>query len=410
MKRSVIFLFFLITISSILIFPLISAVEVSMNSNFSQGETFLAKFSGNFIDQITRDNVFFYRGHVKIPMIYDVVKINDEFYVYALLTDKNEGNYSINISEVRYMKGTKIISDPIESDFTISNETALFSVNPGALITGGDFSVELQNLQDGKITISITDDPSSIVSQTSLDLKSGEKKNLFFNVTENTTNGIANIVFSSGNFSYALPVYLDVNKTSSIAKDFRMEFQPSQVEISMATNSSSKRILYLNNTGKEVIKNIFFDVSSLLKPYVVISPESINSLDPNSAEKIEIQISSDLNEKVINGIIRAFTENLSTSSSISLNFIKDFVPATPGTDNTCSGLNGTICTGTQQCSGQSAYATDGVCCVAPGQCQQINQGFSFGKWIGWGLLLLVLIFLYWFYKKRYKRVARRKAF
>lgn len=404
-------LFLILTIFLMLIFPLISAVEVSMDSSFSQGETMLAKFSGNFIDQITRENVFFYRGHVGIPMIYDVIKIGDEFYVYALLIGKTEGNYSVSVEGVRYMKATQIVDDDIISNFTISNETAMFSVNPGALVAEGDFSVELRNLQDRKITISINDDSPSIDSQTSLELKSGEKKNVFFNVGENAVKGIVNIDFSSEGFSYSLPVYLDANKTSDATKDFEMEFQPSRVEVSMATDSDSKRILYLTNTGDETIEDIFFDVSPLLEPYVVISPEKINKLNPNSTEKIEIQIISDLNEAIIEGKITAFTENFSTSFTLVLDFVKDFIPADGEEDlaivTLCTDLGGTFCTETQECSGESVQAKDGICCLT--ECRQIEKS-STGKWIGWGLLALAFGFLYWFYKKRYKRVSKRKAF
>ncbi|MDP3992578.1 MAG: hypothetical protein U1B79_01555 [Candidatus Pacearchaeota archaeon] len=400
-----------LTIFFIIIFPLVSAVEVSMDPSFSQGETLLAKFSGNFIDQITRENVFFYRGHVGIPMVYGVVKIGDEFYVYALLTGKTEGNYSVSVEGVRYYKATQIVDDDIISNFTISNETAMFSVNPGVVSTEGDFSAELQNLQDRKITISISENSQEITSQTSLELKSGEKKNVFFNVGENAVKGIVNIDFSSEGFSYALPVYLDTNKTSNIIKNFEMEFQPSRVEVSMATDSDSKRILYLTNTGDETIEDIFFDVSPLLEPYVVISPEKINKLNPNSTEKIEIQIISDLNEAILEGKITAFTENFSTSFTLILDFVKDFIPADGEEDlaivTLCADLGGTFCAETQECSGESVPAKDGICCLT--ECRQIEKS-STGKWIGWGLLLLAFGFLYWFYKKRYKRVSKRKAF
>src|SRR3989344_964327 len=115
--------FLFLAIFSLMVLPQISAVEVIMDSSFSSGETLLAKVSGNFIDQITRENVFFYRGHVPIAVIYDVVKIEDEFYIYALLTGKNDGNYSISIEDVRYYKATQIVDDNIILDFTISNET-----------------------------------------------------------------------------------------------------------------------------------------------------------------------------------------------------------------------------------------------------------------------------------------------
>jgi len=413
MKRSAVFVFLLLAISSMIILPQISAVDVSMDSSFSSGENLLAKFSGNFIDQITRDNVIFYRGHVPVPMTYDVVKIDDEFYVYALLTEKTQGNYSLSIEGVRYYKATQIVDDDIISNFSISNETAVFFANPGILITKDDFSVELQNLQDRKITINIKENSSFIDSQNSLELKSGEKRNVFFNVVENAERGIVKMEFSSENFSYVLPVYLDTNKTSNSTKDFEFEFQPSTVEVSMATDSDSKGILYLTNTGKEAIENILFDVSPLLEPYVTISPEKIDKLNANSTEKIEIQISSDLNEAIIEGKIIAYSENQSTSLTLVLDFVKDFIPTDGQEDliilTTCEDLSGIFCIENQECTGDSVQAKDGVCCLAPSECKEIQKS-STGRWIGWGLLFLAFVFLYWFYKRRYGRVSRRKTF
>jgi len=349
-------------------------------------------------------------------MLYDVVKIEDEFYVYALLTDKSEGNYSIRIENVEYMKGTAIVDDDIISNFSISNETALFSVNPGVLSTEGDFSIELQNLQDRKITISIDDDPPSIDSQASLELKSGEKKNLFFNVGENAAKGIAEIDFSSESFSYTLPVYIDTNNTSSATKDFEMEFQPSRVEVSMATDSDSKRILYLINTGEEDIEDISFEISPLLEDYIVISPEKIDKLNSGETEKIEIEITSDLEEAVIDGEITAIAENLSTSFNLILDFTEDFIPADgeepsdqPLILTECESLNGTICDSNFECSEDIVQTKNGDCCRSPATCQEIKKSSS-GKFIGWGLLILAFVFLYWFYKRRYRQVSRRKAF
>ncbi len=409
----------LLTIFSILIFPLVSAVEVDMKSKFSSGETLLAKFSGNFIDQITPENVLFYRGHVTIPMIYDVVKINDEFYVYALLTGKSEGNYSISIEGVRYMRATEIVDDNIVSNFTISNSTAEFSVNPGALIAGDDFSVELQNLQDRKITVNINEDSPVIISQNSVELKSGEKKKITFTVGEIPEKTLEKIKFSVANFSYELPVYLNTNKTSeeteedAIETGGRFKFQPSSIEISMATDSSAKRILYLSNTGDEDIEDIFFNVSLILKSYIKISPEKIDTLNSGSNEKIELTIDSDVQEAIIEGKITAYTENLSSSLNIILNFVEDFVPeegideTQPVILTTCAELNGTKCAENFECSEETVQSKDGICCLA--SCEEKTQSYS-GKIIGWGLLALVIIIVIWFFKRKYRGVARKRPF
>ena len=294
---------FTIVLFFLLLLSILSAVEVDMKSDFSSGETLLAKFSGNFIDQITPENVFFYRGHVGIPMVYDVVKIDNEFYVYAILTGKTEGNYSISIEGVKYMKATEIVDDDIVSNFSISNATAGFSVNPGVLIAEDDFSVELQNLQDRKIVVNINEDSPIIVSQNSLELKSGEKKELTFTVGEIPEKTLEKIEFSAGNFSYELIVYLNTNKTSETTGEQKFEFQPSSIEVSMATDSNAKRILYLKNTGDEDIEDISFNVSLILEHYIDISPEKIDTLDADSSEKIEIEIVSDEQEAIIEGKI-----------------------------------------------------------------------------------------------------------
>ena len=61
-----------ILILLLLILPLMTAVEVNMNTEFAQGETLMAKISGNFLEQVEKENILFYRDHVRIPldMIY----------------------------------------------------------------------------------------------------------------------------------------------------------------------------------------------------------------------------------------------------------------------------------------------------------------------------------------------------
>src|SRR3990167_3111664 len=86
------------------LFPVASAVQVDTKSEFSQGETLLAKISGNFINPLTKENIFFYRGHVRTPTIYEISKTNNDYYLYAQLLGKASGNYSLAIENTRYMK------------------------------------------------------------------------------------------------------------------------------------------------------------------------------------------------------------------------------------------------------------------------------------------------------------------
>lgn len=395
------------------VFPFASAVQVTMDSNFSQGQTLLAVVSGNFIDQITPDNVVFYRGHVAIPIIDDVVNINGDFYIYALLVDKAPGDYYINISGVRYMKATKTVSDPIISNFSITSDTAAFSIDPGAVSSPGNFSVYLTNLQDNTVTVSIKPNSSSINSVSLVNLKSGERKKIDLTVN-NSNNDLEKVKFTVGNYSYSLPVYLSSNQTTPSANEPGFEFQPSTVYVTLATNSSATRILYLKNTGNEDLEDISFNVPLILDPYITISTDS-NTLNQNSSEQVKIEITSAQNPKTVEGTVIAYSGNISSAFDLTLNFTKNFIPANgsqPGTVNqtivtTCTDLGGIVCQTNELCTGDSVYAKDGVCCLA--SCE-IQKKSSIGLWIGWGILIVAILFLLWFYMKKYKKVKAKKPF
>ena len=248
----------LLTFFLVSIFPLVSAVEfdfIKGSSNFSQGETMLVLVSGNFLEQITRDNVFFYQDHVRIPMDYEIGRINNEFYIYALLAGKNSGNYSIVIKNVRYREGIKVSKEDLVKNFTITEEKADFYVNPGFLITKEDFFLEVQNLLDKKITITINS-PESFSSENSIQLLSGEIKKIYFGLeTENLI--FENIELSSENIFYSIPISVD--KSEKIDESNRsFKFEPKTISVSVATDSDAKRIIYLLNTGALDIKKISF--------------------------------------------------------------------------------------------------------------------------------------------------------
>lgn len=416
------------------IFPAISAVQLSMNPNFYQGQTLLAVVSGNFIDQITPNNVAFYRGHTQIPIIDGVVNINGNFYIYALLTGKTQGDYSINISGVRYMKATQVVSDPIVSNFSITNETADFSIDPGAVFSQNNFSVKLTNLLDQEITVNYgvlentsgsdssgffsslfgsgASNTSSITNSSSVNLNSGQQVTLPFNNEQFSENGLIFLGFSSGNYEYDIPVYLNTNVTTSTNEGTGLEFQPSSVYAPMATNSSSQGIVYLKNSWNQEVDSISFNISSALQPYVSINPTTIATLNPGNSTQVIIYFTSDSNEKLIEGNITAYSGNISSNLNLNLNFTPNFVPSNETAGNqtifaSCADLNGTICASNEQCTGSTESAEDGICCMA--SCE-VLQTSSLGSIIGWGILVVVIILVFWFYKKKYKKVAVKKPF
>ncbi len=401
------------------ILPAILAVEVDMKTEFKQGETLMAKLSGNFVDSVARENIFFYRGHVRVPMNPNIAKINDEFYIYAQLLDKNPGNYSISLENVRYMKGSQIIDDNVVKNFSINNNTADFSVDPGFVVANNDFFIKVQNLQDSKITININTEAvsgstkgffeslfgnKSVESGTPITLNSGEIEKINFKLIDVTESTIKKVTLSTGNSNYEIPIYIFLNKTQQVnttdgntREDYGFDLQ--ELNISMSTDSETMRIIHLENTGNVSIKNITLSVSEQLENYITLSVYEIEELEEDSDIKIELYFSSDSEEKSLEGQLKAkSSDNLYAYSSIYLSFIEDYVPSNNSVfvdTKTCEEQGGKNCSLDSECLGK----LEGICCF--GTCEEKEIG-STGKIIGWAIIVIIVIFLLWFFKKKYK--------
>ncbi len=402
----------------LLLFPIISAIEFNMETEFSQGETLIAKVSGNFLKPISKENIKLYRGHVRVSLDPYVAKINDDFYIYASLLGKEQNNYSLVIEDTKYYKGGQISEEDIVKNFSITNNTADFLVNPGFIITEEDFFIEVQNLKDSEITIQIKINFSGANSggffsslfedsigneNNSVTLKSGEIEKINFKLGDIKQSLFETIELSTENTKYEIPVYIigsDVQEPKQ--KSFR--FEPSELSISMSTNSNTTRIIYLYNTGTESLENISLSFSDSLEKYISLSLNEIDELKENSSVRIELYVSSDDEEKQIEGQLTAEANQTTYSyCAIFLNFIDDYEPPqendTTPTTKTCLELGGIICENNEECEGEEIYAKDDKCCL--GNCKEIEKT-STGKIIGWIIVITLVCFLVWFFKTKYR--------
>ena len=212
------------------------------------------------------------------------------------------------------------------------------------------------------------------------------------------------IELSTENLKYEILVYVFSKEEKEKQTNFR--FEPSELNISTVINSNKTRIIYLRNIGETEIENISLKISDSLLPYVSLSIDKIGELNENFSKKIELYIFSDAEEKSIEGQITAKTsdDELYAYTSVFLNFLKDYIHLDEEDSidsKNCSELNGVICVENQKCEGNINYTTDGVCCL--GTCQEEKES-STGKIIGWFLLFIIIIFIAWFYLKKYKKV------
>ena len=121
MKKLSIFIFVLFFIQFAFAVP-----EIDMDDEFKQGETLIAKVSGNFFKPLSSENIIFYKGHVRTSIPFSVEKINNLFYIYGQLLDKSPNNYSIVLENSKYFQGSQVIEEDITKNFTINENIADF--------------------------------------------------------------------------------------------------------------------------------------------------------------------------------------------------------------------------------------------------------------------------------------------
>ena len=444
----------------LILLPIISAASVDMKSEFSQSETLMAKVSANFYEPVVKGDVFFYREHVRMPMSPFVTKIGNNYHIYAQLSGKSPDNYSMVIKNVKHTLAGQVIEEDLTEYFSISNSTADFSINPGFIVTNENFFIEALNLQDSEITIEATS--SFDLQDEPITLNVGEEKRIYFNVDNDSTSGT--IKLKTNNTEYNVPVSIfglgseeEENETTETStntteidedstceeaggicknscdqesqlgkldcgffstccseeeteadeEEKSLEFESSELTITMPTNTYTLREIYLYNTGEETIEDITLFVSGSLSFYINLPEITIDELEPGESAKVELEFYSFNKDIEVEGKLTAKEEDILVSSDISLGIIKGYVPLDDdeyeyrpsSSTQTCNELDGEVCDEDETCDTDYVYAKDNKCCL--GNCGG-SESSSTGKIIGWSIVGVVVIFLAWFFLKKYK--------
>lgn len=418
MKKS-----FILVLLALLLIPIISAVQIDMKSNFSQDETLITQVSGNFLEKIQVQNIFLYKGHVRVSFIPYVKEMGDKFYIYGQLFGKSEGNYSLIIRNVDYFESGEVKDDDITKNFTITNNSADFSISPGFLQAAGEFSISAQNLIDTTLTVtsfiknstetevetgffsSLFGGSSASEKKTETQISPGQTKAIPFSVDNSYNNQLIYFVLETGNTYYEVPVFV-LGSVIENESNPVFGFQPNQRDVFLATSSHTFIYLYLYNSGQENLTDISLFVSDTIKPYVFIQNQTL-LLDANSSAQIRANISSGILDGIFEGQITASSENLTSDFILILNFSKSYVPAN-GTKlfQTCAELSGQFCNENQICEGSIKNAVDSsadkVCCV--GSCKAIPT--NSGKIFGWMLVAIIVLLVIAFFVQRYVKAKK----
>ena len=399
----------LVIFAVLCLFPLISGIEISSKTDFDKGETFMMKISGNFFEPIANDDISFYRGHVKTSIVPSVFEINNDFYIYAQLYGKEPDNYSVVIKNAKYFDVTQLVEKDIEFNFSIGNGSADFYVEPGVVSSSGDFSLDVQNIVNKQVSLNVdSGNYSDLISPdvSSLNLKSGEKREIKFSVEDNSNNSLALVKLSSENTEYEIPVYLTLLGGSKADK-ISFDFEPSIIDVIIATDSESDGVISLKNKGSETLENVTISVSPSLSRYLSLSEYEIDEIKGNSTRRINVHFSSGSEPLNLEGqIVANFEDRYYSYIPVSLKFLPDYIPADAnGTvkanfSQSCKQAGGNLCPEGQICSGDTKNTIDGVCCLDI--CSGVKTSQK-GKLIGWVIIVTIVALVLWFYFKKYRK-------
>ncbi len=367
----------------ILLFPLIASASIEIKQEYKSGETLIAKVSGLFLQPIEKSNVIFYRNAVKIPMDIDLGKIGDNFYIEAELNGRTPGNYSIVIQNVRYYNLTEFIDTPFYSNFTINNQMADFYVEQGFVSTNENFVIRVKNLRDNPIDLDVKT-PDGITTATDLQASFFQLKTINFDISRVKKDFIGEMEISSNNTKYIIPISIygiTSNLTSCESDSDCGSNQLCKDSVCVAKTECSKDSDCANN-------EICTDNKCTTKP------ECENDSDCSSGEicrnaKCEIKPECTTDSDC----------NINKTGFVCTNERCIDVIA----QKTCRELNGTTCSLSKECVGNSSIIRGYECCL--GTCEEKKTSSS-GKYWGWGLLIAAVLLLGWFYIK-YKGAKRK---
>jgi hypothetical protein len=427
------------------IFPIISALELNIDSQVYQGQTVIASVSGNFLDPITPSNIQFYRNYVRTSFDPKVAKIGETYYIYFQSVGKYSNNYSMNITGVRYWEDSQISNSQISKNFEIIGEVADFSVSNGFVITNENFSLKIQNLIGSSINIKFNEELISGSSkgsfifeyggeevENSIDLFSGQTKYFDIKLDGFTETTVRKITLSTSNLEYNIPVYLILNEsyynntnitnttnetqtnTTNETTDPPNETQTNTTNETTQTNCTWFTKLFgckeINCTdtcsslkyecGNRTICGEIIDCGNCSSGEICQTNGACTStpcIDTCSSLKYECG-----NRTICGSII--YCGNCSSGEICQKNGT-----CTKTTESlvtkTCAEINGTICPQGQVCANNTVTTKDANCCIS--SCIE-SGGNPNSKLIGWMIILFLGILIFWFFIMKFKKTKKTK--
>lgn len=371
--------FLIIGIILLSMVPLTSAITSDLRASYHPGETMLVALQGSILEPLDKTHVTFYRGHVQTVFEYDLKKIGDHYFLYAIAPN-SQNNYTLAITGIVTTVNGETQTLEYLQNFSVSGESYPYTLRPGFIIAQDDFTVHVFLNRDQEQTIAIGANNNSQKL-----LKPGDNQ-LSFSIAE-FDQGVTLVPIGA----YILPVYnLRAKDANLLPETKHLRFFPGplrEVRVYGVARPLSFKII---NIGSEDIDSFAFQYNA---NYYSLQPEKISKLRVN--ESAEFNLTLKQSNKTIDDTLVIHAGNETLEIPVYVEYIQNQTTTNVSSNLTqaagyyCSELNGKLCSTQEQCSGNVSDSINGPCCL--GSCI-VPEKPSYA-WVGYLLGALVLIVL-----------------
>jgi hypothetical protein len=387
-----------------------SALTTTLKSEYQRGETMLARVDGQIINTLSAGNVEFKRGTVRVPLTFEIKKLGSNYYIWAIAPSAY-GNYTMYIYNI--MTSGEQAPFTFEQNFTVSQTTSDYTINPGFVTTSGNYEVDITLNKDTATDITY-DFP---VSRT-IHLTPGDNT-VIFSVAGTRELHITHLGV------YDFPLYLTVgsepvandtvenntvqNNTTEQSRQIFLEITPQKLSRLALIGSFPSYGFALYNKGNETVENIKFVYNTSL---LSLGAEDSVDLEANQTYYFNTTFNNPINDTIRETILIE-TGDSNISIPLFIDVTKNITTvidtyAEPVSDNNntnetrrtsfyCSEMSGKICPEGTSCSISLVESKDGKCCL--GTCAKVKT--SSYSWIGYliaGIVVLVIAVVWMKYK------------
>lgn len=380
----------------------VSAVSTDMKDEYEQGETMSIEISGNILGALGKDSVDFLRGHVSVPLDFDLRKLENKYYLWAIMPT-NENNYTLVINDIETTVNGKNAKIDFKQNFSVSGNLTDYSIRPGFIFAKDDFSINIQLNKDEDLEIK-TDFPS----ERNLNLKSGENE-IEFDISSVQETGLKKINVGK----YTVPAYIVPEKNASGKGEFYVRVFPEIIESTVLIGDKTAYPFRIINIGEEVVDEITLEYDQEL--FSIMDTENI-AISPGEAVELNIsyigKIDNDIKERGISDdIIIVIGKNI-IKLPITIKFTEDegkvdipYLDKINELKYCTNELKGKICIAGEVCDGETQTSFEGACCIGSCSSEVKKSDYS---WIGWVIAAIALLIVLYAYS-RYKKTKSRSG-